>query len=83
MPTGRRSVETTRTGPQLPTLNSVVDHRSVFVKLAVFGENIEAVCDSGTKQKTAKRWNDHQQRGSLDGNQKRHKTGGKQKRALS
>ena len=46
-PTGRRADETTRTGQQIQTLNSVVDHRSVFLKLTVFGKVIEAVCDSG------------------------------------
>ena len=35
------------TGPQIQTINSVVDHRSVFLKLTVFGKAIVAVCDSG------------------------------------
>ena len=46
-PTGRRADRTTTIGPPIQTLNSVVDHRSVFLKLTVFGKTIEAVCDSG------------------------------------
>ena len=34
-------------GPHFQTPNSMVDHRSVFVKLNVFDKTIEAVCDSG------------------------------------
>ena len=39
--------ETTTIGPQTQTPNSVVDHRSVFLKKTVFGQTIETVCDSG------------------------------------
>ena len=31
----------------MQTLNSVIDHRSVFVQLSICGKIIEAVCDSG------------------------------------
>ena len=44
---GQSADKTTNRGPQIQTLNSVVDHRSVFVQLSIFDTVIEAVCDSG------------------------------------
>ena len=44
---GQSADKTTNRGPQIQTLNSVVDHRSVFVQLSIFNTVIEAVCDSG------------------------------------
>ena len=46
-PTGRRADKDTSIDPQAQALNSVVDHRSVYVKIQLFNQTIEAVCDSG------------------------------------
>ena len=43
---GRRADNGTSKDPPTQTLNSVVDHRSVFVKLHIFDHPIKAVCDS-------------------------------------
>ena len=45
--TGRSADNETSGDPQLQLLKTVVDHRSVFVKIQVFDRIIEAVCDSG------------------------------------
>ena len=38
---GQSADKTTNRGPQIQTLNSVVDHRSVFVQLSIFETVIE------------------------------------------
>ena len=47
MPKGQRADKNTPPGPQIETLNSVVDHRSVFIQIPFFDRIIEAICDSG------------------------------------
>ena len=46
-PEGQRADKDTSPGPQVQTLNSVVDHRSVFIQIKIFDRFIEAMCDSG------------------------------------
>ena len=46
-PEGQRADKDTSPGPQVQTLNSVVDHRSVFIQIKNFDRIIEAICDNG------------------------------------
>ena len=43
----QRADKDTPPGPQIETLNSAVDHRSVFVQIKIFDCIIEAIRDSG------------------------------------
>ena len=47
-PTDYSTDETTTIGPQIQTFNSLVDYRSLILRLTVFDKFVEAVCDSGT-----------------------------------
>ena len=46
-PEGQQADRDTSPGPQVQTLNSVVDHWSVFIQIKIFDCIIEAICDSG------------------------------------
>ena len=46
-PEGQRADKNTSPRPQNQTLNSVVDHRNVFIQIKFFDRIIEAICDSG------------------------------------
>ena len=48
-PTGCCADDTITMGPNFQTPDSMVDHRSVFVKLNIFDKTIETVCGSGAK----------------------------------
>ena len=40
-------VDDTNEGPLTQLLNSVVDHRSLYVQISILNKQVEAVCDSG------------------------------------
>ena len=46
-PEGQRAGKDTSPGPQIQTLNSIVDHGSVFIPIKIFDRITEAICDSG------------------------------------
>ena len=46
-PEGQRADKDTSPVPQVQTLNSIVDHRSVFIQIKIFDRIFEAICDSG------------------------------------
>ena len=46
-PKGQRTDKDASPGPQIETLNPVVDHRSVFIRIKIFDLRIEAICDIG------------------------------------
>ena len=39
-------VDDTNESPLTQLLNSVVDHRSLYVQISIFNKQVEAVCDS-------------------------------------
>ena len=44
---GQRAKKDNSPGSKAQTVNSVVDHRSVFIQIKIFDRIIESMCDSG------------------------------------